>query len=142
MVSITCCAHALQTTDSVTFWAICCCVPHGFLGRHLATSAHMAAAWVASWPHWPLVHLSPPNFGPEPTSSIWNTSRSRVAARYSGGALRSRCFQEVESLGDRAGSWVWVKQQALNERIPPTRWGRTPWLVWCHLAGVSGQPPC
>ena len=83
-----------------------------------------------------------PNFGPEPANSLRNTSRSRVAAQYSCGALRSRRFQEVESLGNRAGSWVWVKQQALNERIPPTRWGRTPWLVWCHLAGVSGQPPC
>ena len=83
-----------------------------------------------------------PNAGLELAISPRNISRLRVAARYSGGALCSRCFQEVMSLGNRAGSWVWVKQQALNERIPPTRWGRTPWLVWCHLAGVSGQPPC
>ena len=139
MFSITFCAHALQATFSVTFWAICRCAPHGFLGRHLATPAHMAAAWVASRPHWP---YPGPNFGLEPATSPRKTSRSRVVAQYSCWALRSRCFQDVLSLGNRAGSWVWVKQQALNERIPPTRWGRTPWLVWCHLAGVSGQPPC
>ena len=67
MFSITFCAHALQTTVSVTFWATCSCAPHVLLGRHLATWARVAAAWVASWPPWP-PHPAP-NFGAGPPCS-------------------------------------------------------------------------
>ena len=67
LFSITFCAHALQTTVSVTFWATCSCASHVFLGHHLATWARMAAALVASWPPW-LPHPAP-NFAPGPLCS-------------------------------------------------------------------------
>ena len=35
-------------------------------------------------------------------------------------------FQDVVSLSNRAGSWVWVKQKALYKIFPPTKWGRKP----------------
>ena len=35
-------------------------------------------------------------------------------------------IQDVVSLCYRAGSWVWVEQQALNQIIPPTKWGSRP----------------
>ena len=44
----------------------------------------------------------------------------------------SAWFQDVVSLWNWAGSWVWVKQNTLYKRIPPTTWGRRPWLEWKH----------
>ena len=44
----------------------------------------------------------------------------------------SAWFQDVVSLCNWAGSWVWVKQNTLYKRIPPTTWGRMPWLEWKH----------